>query len=594
MTRPVLALVGDGVQRRAQELAEILDPRWDVVPYHPAEDVRARVQEAVAAVGMPGAVRWCDVMPRLRLLQVPGAGIDGLDLATIPPGCEVCNVYEHEASVAEYVFSALAAFERRRWLEPAAAALKEGEWRFFDRIGGEARPSLCGKTLGIIGFGHIGQRCAGIALAFNMRVVVSTRQAPRRRASGPFAQARFVETVDDVAAAADYLLVACPLTAETRGLINARVLARMPRHAVLINPARSEIVDEQALFEALSARAIGGAIIDVWWRYPRGPHERITGSAFPFHTLDNVLLTPHLAANTDDTVRRRWAFVGENLNRFLLDRPRLNRVALPARAAARVVSPAVRIVGIIPARMASGRFPGKPLRPIHDLPMVEHVRRRALLCPALSDVIVATCDEEIARTVRQAGGSVLMTSAEHPTGTDRVAEALQQLDCTHVFVIQGDEPLILPEDLARMADAVAREPGAGAWNAVGPVEDERELADRSVVKGIVSASGRLMFCSRNLAAIPGPLERKPFIRKVLGLLVFERRVLERFPQLARTPYEQAESIEQSRLLESDIPITAVNVRSYPGVNEPRDVAVVEAVFAQDPVQRAVLEQILTP
>ncbi|MDP3768387.1 MAG: NTP transferase domain-containing protein, partial [Dehalococcoidia bacterium] len=106
-----------------------------------------------------------------------------------------------------------------------------------------------------------------------------------------------------------------------------------------------------------------------------------------------------------------------------------------------------KIAAIIPARMASSRFPGKPLLDVRGLPMVEHVRRRAELCGRFSDVVVATCDWEIAAAVERFGGRCVMTSASHPGATDRVAEAAAALDCTHVVNVQGDELLILPEDL---------------------------------------------------------------------------------------------------------------------------------------------------
>src|SRR5574341_1485452 len=101
----------------------------------------------------------------------------------------------------------------------------------------------------------------------------------------------------------------------------------------------------------------------------------------------------------------------------------------------------VRIAAIIPVRMGSVRLPGKPLLSLHNLPMVEHVRRRALLCPALQQVVVATCDQEIAKAVESYGGLVIMTSPLHRTGTDRAAEAASHLDSTHVLIVQGDEPL---------------------------------------------------------------------------------------------------------------------------------------------------------
>lgn len=253
----------------------------------------------------------------------------------------------------------------------------------------------------------------------------------------------------------------------------------------------------------------------------------------------------------------------------------------------------LRIAAIIPARMASSRFPGKALAPIHGLPMIEHVRRRVLRCQGFCDVVVATCDEAIAQTVRRAGGRVVMTSSRHPGGADRAAEAIEALDCTHVVIVQGDEPLVLPADLSRLAEAMRGLPEVGAWNAVAPLAREADWADRSIVKCVCSQSGKILFCVRDGACLAGSGERPAFVRQVLGLLAFERGVLARFAMADRTPYEVAASIDQSRLLETDVAIAAVELAAaYPGVNLPKDLKDVERTLNEDPQQRAMLEAIL--
>ncbi len=252
---------------------------------------------------------------------------------------------------------------------------------------------------------------------------------------------------------------------------------------------------------------------------------------------------------------------------------------------------APKIAAVIPARMNSSRFPGKPLFEVRGLPMVEHVRRRAVLCRLFSRVVVATCDEEIARAVSRYGGEAVMTSPAHPAATDRVAEAAQHLDCTHVVNVQGDEILVLPIDLERMVRAIQKNPEGPAWNAVAPLDSETELGDPSIVKCAVSASDRILFCSRRF-----PYETTAWphaarsILKVLGILGYRRDFLDRYRALSRTPLEQAESIDQSRILEHDIPLRAVRFsQGYIGINEPREVAVVQDCLDRDPLQQAVLE-----
>lgn len=254
----------------------------------------------------------------------------------------------------------------------------------------------------------------------------------------------------------------------------------------------------------------------------------------------------------------------------------------------------MRVIAVIPARMASSRFPGKPLKEIHGLPMVEHVRRRAALSGAFSEVLVATCDEEIASAVRRHGGRAVMTSPGHEAATDRVREAARSVDCTHVVNVQGDELLVLPEDLRKMVSEIRRRPEVPAWNAVGPIEDERTLADRSVVKCMVSATGRILFCTRDCSFFPrgdgGGFEP---IRSLLGILGYRRDTLERYATLSRTPLEKAESIDQSRMLEHDELLQGMPFpRSYRGVNNPEELAEAQRILESDPLQREVLERVL--
>ena len=255
----------------------------------------------------------------------------------------------------------------------------------------------------------------------------------------------------------------------------------------------------------------------------------------------------------------------------------------------------VRVAAVIPARMASTRFPGKPLLPVAGLPMVEHVRRRAALCGRFSEVVVATCDEEIARAVRGFGGQVVMTAPTHPGATDRVAEAVRSLSCTHVVNIQGDEILVLPADLEKMVSAIEKEPEVPAWNAVAPLEKGSDLNDRSIVKCALSRSSRILFCARDLSAIPlkGGNGAAGPVQMILGILGYRRDFLERYGQLTRTPLEIAESVDQSRILEHDIPLRGVPFRrGYIGINEMREVAGVNECLREDPAQQKVLQQIL--
>lgn len=252
----------------------------------------------------------------------------------------------------------------------------------------------------------------------------------------------------------------------------------------------------------------------------------------------------------------------------------------------------MKIVAVIPAHMASVRFPGKILFPFHGLPMIEHVRRRALISDAVSDVVVATCDKSIASVVTGFGGRVVMTANTHKNGTTRVAEAVKDIDCTHVILLQGDEPLLLPRHVDALADAIRANLGGDAWNATGPIDSPEELDRHSFVKCAVSQSGRIMHCFRRSPGYSDFEQQQGFVRKILGVIAYRKEFLMTLTNLPSALIEQAESIEQMRILENDYSLQSVPVApSLPSVNEPHEADVVLQYIRQNPEQKALLERI---
>jgi 3-deoxy-manno-octulosonate cytidylyltransferase (CMP-KDO synthetase) len=253
----------------------------------------------------------------------------------------------------------------------------------------------------------------------------------------------------------------------------------------------------------------------------------------------------------------------------------------------------MKIVAVIPAHMASVRFPGKILFPMHGLPMIEHVRRRALLSGAEIDVYVATCDEEIAEAVRGFGGKVIMTKSTHLNGTSRVAEALKSIDCSHVILLQGDEPLLLPRHLDLFVNAIASEPSGYAWNAVGPIETEEELDRNSFVKCSISATGRIQYCFRRTPCYSAFVAQKTFIRKILGIIAYRKDFLLKLALLPASMIERAESIEQMRIIDNDFILQSVQLSpSLPSVNEPHEAQIVLNYIHNNAEQQGLLAQIL--
>ena len=264
---------------------------------------------------------------RFRLLQVPGAGIDKIALTAVPPEATVCNAYEHEGPIAEYVFAAM--LEATVGLTALAREIPEKGWAraYFSR---QPHGELAMKTVGLIGLGHIGKAVARRAKAFDMRVMaVAARPRPGEANVDWMATG---EGLGDLLAAADFVVVACPLSEATRGMIGAGELKRMKRSAILINVARAEIVAEEALFAALKAGAVAGAVLDPWYGYPASATDPAEPSRFPFASLANVRMTPHASAWTAEVWQRRVKFFAENITRLRAGRPLLNVVRAPTGA----------------------------------------------------------------------------------------------------------------------------------------------------------------------------------------------------------------------------------------------------------------------
>jgi len=253
----------------------------------------------------------------------------------------------------------------------------------------------------------------------------------------------------------------------------------------------------------------------------------------------------------------------------------------------------MKIVAIIPARLASTRFPRKVLLPIHGLPMIEHVRRRALLCKMFSDVYVATCDDEISHVVKGFGGKVIMTSDKHINGTTRAAEAAEQIECTHVMLLQGDEPLLLPRHLEDLAIAVIAAPSVNAWNITGSINHYEELDRHSFVKCAVSPSKHILYCFRRSPCYSDFEKQKTFVQKLLGIMAYRKDFLLKLTSLKPSLIEQAESIEQMRIIDNGFSLRSVLVGpSLPSINEPDELNIVLDLLEQDAEQCELLKGII--
>lgn len=256
-----------------------------------------------------------------------------------------------------------------------------------------------------------------------------------------------------------------------------------------------------------------------------------------------------------------------------------------------------RIVAVIPARMGSSRFPGKPLASLLGRPMIEHVVCRAAMCDLLDAVYVATCDAEIRSVVEGFGGTVIMTSAAHQRASDRVAEAVEVLEAAEhlqadiVVMIQGDEPMITPNMIAAAVAPMLQDPSVTCVNLARRIVSREEYVDPNTIKVVMNVQGDALFFSR--APIPAIdfardfsswATGRPPVFKQVCVIPFNRAFLREFARLAPTPLERAESIDMLRVIGHGgrVRLVETDVNTH-AVDTPEDLRLVEAFMKDDPL-----------
>ena len=308
-----IAFAGAFAVRLAERVRALLGVPCDIIRADEVEIV-SQLPEVDVLVTMAFTPAMGAAGQRLKLVQVPGAGLDRIDRAAVPHGTWLANVYGHEIGIAEYVIGAMLALTRD--FARLDACLRQGYWESQWAVAAPPPapwPELAGKTLGILGYGRIGQCVARRAQAFDM-AVWAIRRDPTHSPTHDLAFLGGPDALDEVLRHADYLAITLSLTEATRGLLGERELHLLKPTAVLINVARAEIVEEAALYRALAQRTIAGAALDVWYHYPTGP-----GPTWParqaFQELPNVLMTPHVSGWTEGMLEARAQGIAENIHR---------------------------------------------------------------------------------------------------------------------------------------------------------------------------------------------------------------------------------------------------------------------------------------
>ncbi|MBT3701396.1 MAG: phosphoglycerate dehydrogenase [Alphaproteobacteria bacterium] len=309
-----LLLAGSNSATKEEFLRERLEQPWTFKTWIPGKDRSEFLEllpQADALVGGNVIGDW-PATPRLKLYQIPFAGYNWMTPKDIPNGLPFCNTYDHEIPIAEYIMLGML-----DWEIGYAASVRDFGGKGWQNIGAGSGPlhgEVFGKTIGIIGYGHIGIEVAKRAKAFGMRTIGIARR--ERETPAPLDWLGTMTDLGKLLSESDYVLVACPQSEQTLGMINAAQFDQMKDTGVIINVARGPIIDENALYNALKNKQIGGALIDVWYDYPDDELKPEWPSKFPFQELDNIRMTPHNSGWSESLIERRWQSVADNLNRL--------------------------------------------------------------------------------------------------------------------------------------------------------------------------------------------------------------------------------------------------------------------------------------
>jgi len=239
-----------------------------------------------------------------------------------------------------------------------------------------------------------------------------------------------------------------------------------------------------------------------------------------------------------------------------------------------------KVLAVIPSRWASTRFPGKPLAMIKGKPMIQRVVERAEQAKLVDEVLVATDDERIMSSVSGFGGKAVLTSPDHPTGTDRIAEVIIERECDIVVNVQGDEPLIPPENIDCAIQSLIDEPSAVMSTLMTPIESRQDFNDPNIVKVTVGHQGHALYFSRS----PIPYDRdgckenearSSYGYKHIGMYAYRKPFLKKLNKLPAGKLEQLEKLEQLRVLENGYSIkTVLAPGDSIGVDSPEDLETV--------------------
>jgi len=322
-TLKILVPYGQKIVDRIQQI--IGDKAEVVTSERTAEKMlqQAKDTTVVAAGRVPG--EYIRKAESLKMIQAFGAGVDKIDMDAIRERGDVlvCNCHLNSQEVAEYAIMLLLALTKR--IIRSDRLLRKGDWKM---AWGSDIPNIeiRKKTCLLVGLGHIGSQIAQRLRAFNVNLVAATRTGTGSTSSVD--QLVSIAEAEDYIRQADFIILSLPLTNESRAMVDQTFLSYMKKSAFIINVSRAPIIDQDALFEKLESGDIAGAALDVWWNYPAewGSAGQLPSEKHPFHKLDNVVLSPHRAAYSENVMEEQIRFVARNILRFIQGEEPLNQV----------------------------------------------------------------------------------------------------------------------------------------------------------------------------------------------------------------------------------------------------------------------------
>lgn len=248
----------------------------------------------------------------------------------------------------------------------------------------------------------------------------------------------------------------------------------------------------------------------------------------------------------------------------------------------------MKTIAVIPARMGSSRFPGKPVAKLLGRTMLEHVYKRVALSRALDATYIATCDEEIRRAAQDFGAPVIMTADTHERASDRVAEAAAGIDAELIVMVQGDEPMTRPEMIDEAVEPFRHDPQLGCVNLVRSIDNKTDFYDFNTIKVVMDQRGNALFMSRQpIPTSPGSSQlnfQPTFAYKQVCIIPFRRNTLLDFAGLPPTPLEKLESVDMLRLLEHGYRVKMVRTEfNTQAVDTQADLERVAKLMEEDPL-----------